>query len=177
MAKCMMGEKAAEFAVQVIRENSGRTSNDLAALINSELELAGRSATLTSTVVNSFLSYHPDGQALVAEGLVARERSKMPPQWADANTPVAESMIRKIGQLVPYAPTDVAHIDGVYGAATATMNRLAKALPNSRQRDVLAVVNTLNMSANRMELAERTIARLLNGDRPTAPKKLVDAND
>jgi hypothetical protein len=171
--KCAIGEKTGETVVQIVNDNPGRTSNDLAALTNNELTKLGLRGNLTGTAINSFFSYHPDGQRLAADGKVARERGKMAPQWANSRTPIAESQIKKAGQLVTYEKTGVTYVDQQYGAATRTMNRLAKSLPPSRQGDVVDIVNTLNFSAQTIQLQQATINLLRSGQGQAASNLLV----
>jgi len=171
MPKVAFGEKTAELVADVIRANVGRTSTDIACLANDEIAVTygPDRATLSSTAINSYLSYHPEGQAIAAEGLVARERGKMPPRWANEDTPVAESLTKKVGQLVTYSqPTGVVGVDFVNQQAVESIHRIAKALPNRRQRDVLTVSNALQNTAS-MVRVYREAVDLLRGDRKSHP--------
>jgi hypothetical protein len=179
MPKCAIGEKTAEVVVEIVRANPGRTSNDIAALTNEEISLSSRSgvsATLNSTSINSFLSYHPDGQALAAEGLVARERGKMAPAWADNNTPIAESNIKKAGELVQFVETGVTYIDQQHSTAIRTLNKIAKGLPHSRQRDVVSLGHLFNGNAQTIKLQSEAIDLLRAGARLPEPLQIGTAD-
>jgi hypothetical protein len=158
MAKCMFGEITAGVVDRVIRANTVRTPHDIAMLSNAVLEQHGMRANLDSTHINSFISYHQLGQTINRERLIAAQRGRKLPAWADARTPLADSIEKKRGQLVPLKnESGLAEIDYHFGNGVATMHRLARSLPSSRQRDVSVVVDVLDVAAMTIKMQQQII--------------------
>jgi hypothetical protein len=157
MPKIIVGHEKAHAIAETIRQNPGRTPKDIAILANRRLDRP----TIEAMHVNNFLTYHPTGQKLVKENLVATSiNSRRQPGWVNGHEVSAvEDIEKKPGELVEFVQkTGEVGVDEAFHHGMNVAAEIARRLPATRQHLVVEFASTINVAGELLKAKNMVIA-------------------